>query len=323
MGRHSKNAGTMGSEGLRYHERQMLGHGTMTERLGAETVKDFHCCALSLSPAIDPVVTPDGVLYDREHILRCLLHQKKEIAKATKAWETQGERDSEKEKDADEAKRLEAIEKFHLENQMGGDGNNGNGAVSLVLPSGDDPEEASDAAASFKRSQLNAPEAKQMNAFWLPSKTPTAELRKEKPNTDTTCPTTEKKLRMKDLIDVRWTKAPSGDSKYSNARSSDTQLFMCPVTRKTFNNYTQVLVLVPSGDAISEEAYKMVVAKEKSFDGKKVKGVIKLQKGGSGFAGSGTQVESKSYKMLGAGSGLADSRGQQRGGASRFGLKFN
>ena len=39
--------------------------------------------------------------------------------------------------------------------------------------------------------------------------------------------------------------------------------------------------------------------------------------------GSGTQVESKAYNMLGTGSGLADSRGQKRGGASRFGLKFN
>jgi nitric oxide synthase-interacting protein len=59
------------------------------------------------------------------------------------------------------------------------------------------------------------------------------------------------------------------------------------------------------------------------YDGRKVTGVIKLQKGGSGYAGSGTQVESKAYNMLGTGSGLADSRGQKRGGASRFGLKFN
>ena len=34
----------------------------MTERLGKETVKDFDHCALSLSPALDPVVTPEGVL---------------------------------------------------------------------------------------------------------------------------------------------------------------------------------------------------------------------------------------------------------------------
>ena len=62
MVRHSKNAGTMGSEGLRYHERRALGFGTVKERLGAETVKNFDACALSLSHATDPVVTPEGCL---------------------------------------------------------------------------------------------------------------------------------------------------------------------------------------------------------------------------------------------------------------------
>ena len=37
----------------------------------------------------------------------------------------------------------------------------------------------------------------------------------------------------------------------------------------------------------------------------------------------GTQVESKTEFMLGAGSGLADGRGQNRGATSKFGLRFN
>lgn len=32
--RHSKNAGTMGTEGLTYHERKAMGYGTLKERLG-------------------------------------------------------------------------------------------------------------------------------------------------------------------------------------------------------------------------------------------------------------------------------------------------
>ena len=92
---------------------------------------------------------------------------------------------------------------------------------------------------------------------------------------------------------------------------------------KTFTNTTQVLVLKPGGQAISEEAFKKVVEKEGKYEGKRVKGVIRLQKGGCGFAASGTQVESNSYFSLGAGSGLADGRGQQRGAKSRFGLVFN
>lgn len=34
MGKHSKNAGVMGSEALTYHERKALGFGTVSERLG-------------------------------------------------------------------------------------------------------------------------------------------------------------------------------------------------------------------------------------------------------------------------------------------------
>ena len=123
---------------------------------------------------------------------------------------------------------------------------------------------------------------------------------------------------MKDLVDVKWTRAPESESE-----PHGTHKYMCPVTRKTLTNATQVLILRPSGEAVSEEAYKMVIARDGAHDGKKVKGAIRLQKGGSGFAASGTQVESKKAFMLGAGSGLADSRGQHRGGASRFGLKFN
>ena len=49
--RHSKNAGTMGSENMTYAERKHLGHGTIKERLGKETVKDFDSCALGLQHA--------------------------------------------------------------------------------------------------------------------------------------------------------------------------------------------------------------------------------------------------------------------------------
>ena len=310
----------MGSESLRYHERQALGFGTMTERLGKETVKDFDHCALSLSPALDPVVTPEGVLYDREHILRCLLHQKKEIARQTKAWEAQAAKDKSVAELEAEAGRAEAIERFHRENQMGGaSARPADGEVLLDVDPASDDAPVPDAAERLKAAQLDAPETKTMNAFWLPSKTPAADpsaLRK--PSTETTCPTTSKRLRMKDLVDVKWTRAPeeerNDEQKYK---------YMCPVTRKTFTNATQVLILRPSGDAVSEEAYKVVIAKDGAHDGKRVKGVIRLQKGGSGYAGSGTQVGSKKAFALGAGSGLAESRGQHRGGASRFGLKFN
>ena len=63
MGRHSKNAGTMGAEALTYHERRALGYGTVKERLGKVRVgravvatdgracQSFRLLSLTLTPA--------------------------------------------------------------------------------------------------------------------------------------------------------------------------------------------------------------------------------------------------------------------------------
>jgi nitric oxide synthase-interacting protein len=52
--RHSKNAGTMGVENMTYMEKRQLGFGTVKERLGKDTVKEFDACALGLTHAKVP-----------------------------------------------------------------------------------------------------------------------------------------------------------------------------------------------------------------------------------------------------------------------------
>jgi nitric oxide synthase-interacting protein len=138
---------------------------------------------------------------------------------------------------------------------------------------------------------------------------------KETPEKETKCPTTMERLRMKDLVTIKWTKVREGES----------GKYMCPITYKTFTNATAVVVLKPTGTAMSEEGFKRVVEKEGAYDGVKIrpdKDVIKLQKGGTGFAASGTQVESKANFDMGLAGG-AELRGQSRGGQSKFGLRFN
>lgn len=83
--RHSKNAGVMGSETLSYAERKALGYGTVRERLGKDSQANFYDCALTLQPAVDPMVTPDGVVYSKEAILENLLAQKKAIKRKVRA----------------------------------------------------------------------------------------------------------------------------------------------------------------------------------------------------------------------------------------------
>ncbi|KAA8584800.1 hypothetical protein FQN60_003494 [Etheostoma spectabile] len=91
MTRHGKNC-TAGAV-YTYHEKKKdtaaSGYGTQSIRLGKDAIKDFDCCCLSLQPCRDPVVTPDGFLYEKQAILEYILHQKTEIAKKMKAYEKQ------------------------------------------------------------------------------------------------------------------------------------------------------------------------------------------------------------------------------------------
>ena len=112
MTRHAKNctAGTV----YTYHERKKdtkkSGYGSKSVRLGRDSVKNFDCCCLTLQPCREPVVTPDGFLYDREAILECLLHQKTEAVRKMKAFEKQ-----KKKQDAEEAGKVEEKEKSKVE----------------------------------------------------------------------------------------------------------------------------------------------------------------------------------------------------------------
>ena len=112
MTRHAKNctAGTV----YTYHERkkdtQKSGYGSKAVRLGKDSVKNFDCCCLTLQPCREPVVTPDGFLYDREAILECLLHQKTEAARKMKAFEKQ-----KKKQEAEETGKVEEKERSKVE----------------------------------------------------------------------------------------------------------------------------------------------------------------------------------------------------------------
>ena len=57
-------------------------------------MKDIDVCSLSLQPCVQPVVTPSGVLYDKEVIIEYILSRKKEIERETKAWEAQQAHDA-------------------------------------------------------------------------------------------------------------------------------------------------------------------------------------------------------------------------------------
>ena len=61
----------------RFHE---WGVHSLSHRLSKDSVGEFDVCNLSLQICKDPVVTPEGVIYDREAILTYMLDRKNKIA---------------------------------------------------------------------------------------------------------------------------------------------------------------------------------------------------------------------------------------------------
>jgi hypothetical protein len=85
--RHSKN--NTDKSHFTYHEKQKAGLGTLKQRLGSESQLPFGYCALTLQPAVDPVVTPSGRIYSREAIIEYLLTKSKELKVARDKYEEQ------------------------------------------------------------------------------------------------------------------------------------------------------------------------------------------------------------------------------------------
>ena len=100
MGKHSKNSNDRAF--FSYHERkaasygrlssamlgghntadgnhQSHGWGTMQRTLDSDAMKEIDACSLSLQACVNPVVTANGILYDKQVIVEYILSRKKAI----------------------------------------------------------------------------------------------------------------------------------------------------------------------------------------------------------------------------------------------------
>eukprot|EP00210_Caulerpa_lentillifera_P006715 g6417.t1 len=326
--RHSKNAGVMGSEGLTYHEKRALGFGTVRERVGKESQGNYYDCCLTLQPAVDPVCTPHGYLFSREAILENLLQQRKSNKRKLAAWEKQQEQD---EQDAKTVAQLEAeaeLLAFDRQNNLG----------LTRKRAGQEQEQFKE---RFKRERLegesvksvmnieqNKGQIKEIKSFWHPSKAPESKIRKEKPSMDCVCPASGKPLKMKELVNVKFTSVPE-----KLKRTLETQhngnaipLFMDPISREIFTNSTRLVLLKETGTIMTKKSYETCVKPDGVYEEKRIrdKDVIYLKTGGTGFAArDGEKAEAKRNFPLGPGSGLTDLRGQSHGPRSHGALHCN
>mmetsp|Transcript_14543 Transcript_14543/g.41442 ORF Transcript_14543/g.41442 Transcript_14543/m.41442 type:complete len:240 (-) Transcript_14543:1292-2011(-) len=213
--RHSKNAGGMNAEAMTYAERQAMGFGTVKERLGKDAQGNFYDCNLTQAPCVQPVSTPGGFLFSRQAILENLLEQKKENKRRLRQWEAQQRSESESKLEESLAEEEARKEEFYRQNHEG---------LSSSRPLSSVPKASTAAPATSKDAPTREEreKASDMRSFWLPSKTPEAERKAAKPSMLCRCPASGKKLKMKDLFPVHFTRDPEDPKKYID-----------PVSRRT------------------------------------------------------------------------------------------
>jgi len=326
MTRHGKNC-TAGAV-YTYHEKKKdtasSGYGTQSIRLGKDSIKDFDCCCLSLQPCRDPVMTPDGYLYEKQAILEFILHQKTENAKKMKAYEKQKKAQrSENHLEATSEQRTcvanfkknegsivsKPINPFTsgkegaAQNGPAGSSGSASGSDSAVAgsSSGSSSSSSASASASSSSSASASSSTSSLPSFWIPSLTPEAKpTLLKKPDKSVLCPMSGRPLKMNELITVRFTPLDPSLERVQLITKQDR--YVCAVTKDTLGNSVPCAVLRPSGAVVTLECVEKLIRQDMidPINGEKLreKDIIVFQRGGTGYAGSGVSLKAKEARPV-------------------------
>ncbi|EFJ14524.1 hypothetical protein SELMODRAFT_98131 [Selaginella moellendorffii] len=296
--RHSKNNNDLAF--FTYDERRKLGYGTQKERLGKDSIKPFDACCICLKRLTDPQCCQKGHLFCKECILESLLAQKKDIKRKIALFATQQKKDQEDELERRNLEKERALEAFDRQNNS-------------AVPHHDKNHDFGDAKAGFqgansvKVTSYEEEALKSMKAFWLPSATPEAAERIDAPSTDTICPEGKEKLKLKQLFTISFSEIVDPEGK-----DTEENRYMCPSCSTTLTNRTTLVVINSCGHVLCKKCAEQFIIPEKACSvcnrPCKAKNMVTLEKGGTGFAGHDENLEAKTFKHVGSGTGMGLSR---------------
>lgn len=309
MARHSKHSNDRSF--YSYKERQEAGFaGNRKEILGSDCFLPFGFCCLSLKPPKDPVATPDGFIFDREHILEYLLTQKLELQSKAKKFEAQEQKKARKvqaELAQEEVQKIvdfqevdqgllsqdlrhsRAIDKKEAENKLKAIAT-GNLGISGAGGEDQRPEKR------LRTGELLVidKQTQRQKSFWAKECTPnSAPTELAKVDTTVRCPMSQKKLRIKDLVPLKFEVT---DQKILD-KGGDKGVYCCAVSKHPIV-HQKVVLLKPSGQVVLESVLKDCVLKDMvcPISSKPLvkDDILKLQAGGTGFSGH-NDIEAKVF----------------------------
>lgn len=254
-------------------------HGTTHMRLGEDSVRPFEFCCLGLCPPRDPVVTPDGFLFEREAVLENLLLQKQDMRVAKLAAAAHKQRKKEKEQETTKHRLHEDAVGFAMRED----------ALTNLEVTND------------RRDERSATRRVGSTEAWLLA---TDNVSNDRDNLlsfrsmRTLCPMSRRPLKSRDLRPVKFTR--NADSADTVADAKHRGRYMCPVCSTTLKNISRPAVL-PSGTVLCGSCIAKFVKHEQRdpVTGQALssaKDIIYLRSGGTAFAASGGEhKEAKQY----------------------------
>lgn len=291
MARKSKQPG--GHNPLTAHERKEYAknaYGTTTARLGKDSQYTFGNCGLSLYPARDrPIASPSGHVYERSAMLEYMLTKTQELKRQQEEYDrnlarqqASSEREQEKERksrveDFERTQKVTSVKKQKVEENVL---KRTSYWLADMQPGNDDDGDGNTASGSRQRTP--------------PSKRPPS-------------PNSQKPLRRKDLIEIEL-KRKNTSVKKGGGGGGNNDPVLCAISEKEITTQ-QALALVTKGNnesnpaqVVLEKVYKDLNIENERIPmcpvtGRKIKQVLKLQRGGSSFASEdGRTVEAKRYR---------------------------
>lgn len=278
-----------------YNERKRAGYGySNNEQISTDAFLPFGYCVLSCKVPKDPVASPQGHIFDREHVLEYILAKKSELALQANAYGSQEAMKAEKKRQEEAEEKLKELEEFNkLEHGLLSSEDRHHKAdakeVDRLIGTWDKSKPHMRKGELLDRGKI-LPELVK-GSFWAASATQTAEAKdKEKPDV-VRCPITGKKLRMKDLIPLKLEILNDKAHKAGGERG----VFCCALSKRPIV-HQQAVLLKPSGIVIEETMVKDCILPTMTcpITGIKLQksDIMKLHKGDSGFsAHNETQVK--------------------------------
>ncbi|KAG9329475.1 hypothetical protein JZ751_004520 [Albula glossodonta] len=165
----------------------------------------------------------------------------------------------------------------------------------------DNGSAGSSSSSSAGASSAGPSSSSSLPSFWIPSLTPEAKPTVlKKPGKTVLCPMSGRPLKLNELVTVRFT--PLDPSLDRVALLTRQDRYVCAVTKDTLGNSVPCAVLRPSGAVVTMECVERLIRKDMTdpVTGDKLteKDIIPLQRGGTGFAGSGVGLSAKEARPV-------------------------